>query len=59
VIEQVKHLAKTSIIQRAWKEDQRPQLHGWVYGLKDGLIKPVFQMGPGSPIDPIYQYDDL
>ena len=59
VIEQVKHLAKTSIIQRAWKEDQRPELHGWVYGLKDGLIKPVFKMGPGSPMDPIYQYDDL
>jgi carbonic anhydrase len=59
VIEQVKHLAKTSIIQRAWQQDQRPQLHGWVYGLKDGLIKPVFGMGPGSEIDPIYKYDDL
>jgi carbonic anhydrase len=59
VEEQVQHLAKTSIIQRAWKEDRRPQLHGWVYGLKDGLIKPVFQMGPGSAMDPIYQYDDL
>src|SRR6202012_4346092 len=44
VMEQVMHLAKTSIIQRAWKEDRRPQLHGWVYGLKDGLIKPVFHM---------------
>jgi carbonic anhydrase len=59
VEEQVLHLAKTSIIQRAWQEDRRPQLHGWVYGLKDGLIKPVFVMGPGSAIDPIYKYDDL
>src|SRR5450631_1243115 len=59
VIEQVKHLAKTSIVQRAWKEDQRPQLHGWVYGLKDGLIKPVFEMNPDSVLDPIYKYDDL
>jgi len=59
VMEQVMHLAKTSIIQRAWKHEQRPQLHGWVYGLKDGLIKPVFQMDAGSGIDPIYQYDDL
>src|SRR3984957_11641446 len=59
VKEQVMHLAKTSIIQRAWKQEQRPQLHGWVYGLKDGLIKPVFDMEPGSMIDPIYQYDDL
>ena len=59
VKEQVLHLAKTSIIQRAWAEEQRPHLHGWVYGLKDGLINPVFEMGPGSPIDPLYKYDDL
>src|SRR5882724_1615242 len=59
VKEQVMHLAKTSIIQRAWFHEQRPQLHGWVYGLKDGLIKPVFEMDAGSGIDPIYQYDDL
>lgn len=59
VMEQVLHLAKTSIIQRAWKNDQRPQLHGWVYGLKDGMIKPVFEMGANSNIDPLYVYDDL
>lgn len=59
VMEQVLHLAKTSIIQRAWKERQEPQLHGWVYGLKDGLIKSVFEMEPGTPIDPLYTYDDL
>jgi carbonic anhydrase len=59
VKEQVMHLAKTSIIQRAWKQEQRPRLHGWVYGLKDGLIKPVFEMDAKSLIDPIYQYDDL
>ena len=59
VKEQVMHLAKTSIIQRAWKQEHRPQLHGWVYGLKDGLIKPVFDMDANSPMDPIYTYDDL
>ena len=59
VKEQVMHLAKTSIIQRAWKNEQRPHLHGWVYGLKDGLIKPVFEMEAGTPIDPLYEYDDL
>ena len=59
VKEQVMHLAKTSIIQRAWKNEQRPQLHGWVYGLKDGLIKPVFEMEAGTHIDPLYEYDDL
>jgi len=59
VKEQVMHLAKTSIIQRAWRNEKRPQLHGWVYGLKDGLIKSVFEMDSRSAVDPIYQYDDL
>jgi carbonic anhydrase len=59
VKEQVMHLSKTSIIQRAWKNERRPQLHGWVYGLKDGLINPVFEMDAGTHIDPLYEYDDL
>ena len=59
VKEQVMHLAKTSIIQRAWLNEKRPHLHGWVYGLKDGLIKPVFEMEAGTPIDPLYEYDNL
>jgi len=32
VQEQVYNLAKTSIIQSTWKKEQRPDLHGWVYG---------------------------
>lgn len=59
VKEQVINLSKTSIIQKAWKEDNRPHLHGWVYSLNDGLIKPVFDMEAGTPIDPIYQYSDF
>lgn len=59
VKEQVMHLAKTSIIQRAWQNEHRPHLHGWVYGLKDGIINPVFDMEAGTHIDPLYEYDDL
>lgn len=59
VMEQVFNLAKTSIIQRAWKNEQRPDLHGWVYGLKDGLIKPVYEMKAGTNLDDLYEYDDL
>jgi carbonic anhydrase len=59
VMEQVQNLAKTSIIQSAWKKEQRPDLHGWVYGLKDGIIKPVFEMKAGTHIDPLYEYDGL
>ncbi|MEP6712421.1 MAG: carbonate dehydratase [Ferruginibacter sp.] len=59
VREQVFNLAKTAIIQKAWKEEQRPQLHGWVYGLNDGLLKQVCEMDAGSHIDPLYEYDNL
>ena len=59
VIEQVQRLVKTSIIQKAWKYEQRPDLHGWVYGLDNGIINPVFEMRAGTHIDPLYEYDDL
>ncbi len=59
VQEQVLNLAKTSIVQRAWKNEQRPHLHGWVYGLKDGIIKQVFEMPAGTHIDAIYEYEGL
>ena len=59
VQEQIFNLAKTSIIQRSWKQEQRPHLHGWVYGLNDGLIKPICEMKAGTHIDPLYEYDDL
>lgn len=59
VTEQVFNLAKTSIIQNAWKTEQRPHLHGWVYSLHDGIIKPVCEMNAQSHIDPLYEYDNL
>jgi len=59
VQEAVYNLAKTTIIQRCWEKEKRPDLHGWVYGLKDGIIKPVFEMKAGSPIDPLYKYEKL
>jgi carbonic anhydrase len=59
VKEQILNLAKTSIIQRAWKNEMRPDLHGWIYGLKDGVIIPVVEMKAGTHIDALYEYDDL
>ena len=37
--EQVYNLAKTSIVQGAWKNGQDLMIHGWVYGLKNGKVK--------------------
>lgn len=57
---QVMNLAETSIVQSAWKKHNRPHLHGWVYGLNDGLIKPLTMIEPNTPLPyPIYQYDNL
>jgi carbonic anhydrase len=38
VREQVKRLARTPIMQQAWKAGAQVSIHGWVYGLKDGLL---------------------
>ncbi len=59
VQEQVMNLAKTSIVQKAWKERQAPHLHGWVYGLNDGVIKNVFEMEAGTHLDELYEFDNL
>ena len=59
VKEQVMNLAKTSIIQNAWKSDQIPHLHGWVYDLRDGIINPVFEMIAGTAIDPIFELNNI
>jgi carbonic anhydrase len=58
VMEQVLNLAKTSIVQKAWKDRKGPTLHGWVYGLEDGLLKTLCKMDHESKLDPIYTYID-
>ena len=39
VIEQVVNVARTTVVQDAWSRGQKLSLHGWVYGLSDGLLK--------------------
>jgi carbonic anhydrase len=39
VIEQVVNVAHTTVLQDAWQRGQSVALHGWVYGLSDGLLK--------------------
>ncbi len=38
MIEQVRNIARTTIIQDAWRRGHPVELHGWIYGLTDGLI---------------------
>lgn len=56
VEEQVMNLAKTAIIQNAWKNDNRPVLHGWVYRLTDGILHDIKKIVPNTTLDPIYQF---
>jgi carbonic anhydrase len=58
VIEQANNLAFSSIVQNAWRSEQRPMIHGWVYALDDGLLKQLITLGPESALDPIYRWDD-
>lgn len=58
VQEQVFNLAKTSIVQRSWSKNKVPHLHGWVFGLEDGLISPICEMPAGSHIHAIYEFDE-
>ncbi len=57
VKEQLMNLAKTSIIQKAWKTENAPYLHGWVYALDNGILKSIIEMPPNSPLDPVYKFE--
>jgi carbonic anhydrase len=39
VITQVQNAAQTTVVQNAWDRGQDLAIHGWVYGLKDGLVR--------------------
>lgn len=55
---QVYDLAKTSIVQNAWKKDTGLEIHGWVYGLKDGIIKDLkVSMDSAAHLDDIFTFD--
>ena len=58
VIEQVRNLAKTKIIQKAWHDKKEIQIHGWVYGMNSGLVTELnTMMDEKHDIDDVYQYD--
>ncbi len=57
VIAQVCNLGKTRIVQQAWKRKQL-QVHGWVYGFNNGLIKDLnVMMDEITDLEPIFRYD--
>jgi len=56
VKEQVLDLAKTSIVQNAWKNGQELSIHGWVYGLNDGYVTDLgVNFSCDKDLDDVYQ----
>jgi carbonic anhydrase len=39
VIEQVMNVCQTTIVREAWERGQKLEIHGWIYGLQDGLLR--------------------
>ena len=58
IVEQVFDLAKTSIVQKAWESGQELMIHGWVYGVNNGLIKDLnLTMKDNHSLANVYQLD--
>ena len=56
VKEQVYDLAKTSIVQSAWKNGQPLSIHGWVYGLNSGYVTDLgVNFSSDKDLDDVYQ----
>jgi carbonic anhydrase len=39
VVEQVANVCRTSVVRDAWARGQAVSVHGWIYGLRDGLLR--------------------
>lgn len=45
VLDQVRSLCRTTVMKDAWSRGEEIQVHGWIYGIKDGLLRSL-----GDPI---------
>ncbi len=56
VIQQVYNVCHTTIVQRAWRRGQELAVHGWVYGLKDGLLNDLgVTITGGDELDTLFR----
>jgi carbonic anhydrase len=55
-IEQVLNVAQTTVVQDAWARGQSLTLHGWVYGLRDGLLHDMHMtVDSNEQMDAVYR----
>ena len=56
VIEQVMNVAQSTVLQDAWARGQKVTLHGWVYGIHDGLLHDLHMTVTGAfDLDTLYR----
>jgi carbonic anhydrase len=56
VVEQALNVCQTTIVQDAWQRGQEVVVHGWVYGLHNGLLEDL-TMTVGGPDDVMPAYE--
>jgi carbonic anhydrase len=56
VIEQVLNVAQSTVLQDAWARQQDVTLHGWVYGVHDGLLQDLHMtVNSADDLDAVYR----
>jgi carbonic anhydrase len=51
IIEQVRNVCESTIIESAWSSGRKLAVHGWAYGLKDGLLRDILKNPITSPAE--------
>ncbi len=60
VATQVRNVAKTSIVQNAWKQGKKLKIHGWVYSLTDGILHDLnVSIESAGQFHPVYRISDM
>lgn len=59
VRDQLVKLARTRLIQAAWAREQEVFLHGWVYDIRDGHIKPLLEIDATTALDTVGRPDKV
>ena len=56
VIEQARHVCETTVVHDAWARGREVAVHGWIYGLRDGRVRPLgFTATGADDVDRVYR----
>jgi len=55
VVEQVRNVCQTTVVQDTWRRGQALSVHGWIYALRDGLLRDLnFTVDAPGAVDEAY-----